>query len=148
MDRKTIGAAMAVLALGVGSCGGASKPKLTRAEFVQRADAICTKAKQQATLAAQHSKTGSSSSTFLETVRTAQHKISIELRTLTPPDALTAEYTQYKSNMTQMGTLIDRLAVSASKHDNHGVAVMNATISPFVKHNVIIARRLGFKVCT
>jgi hypothetical protein len=97
MRRNVVVAALAVVALGAGGCGG-SDP-LTRAEFVKRADAVCTRVGRE---------TERMKVNGLEGI--AAKYIALErgkadgIGALEPPDALRASVDQY------IGVLNDRTA--------------------------------------
>jgi len=100
MQRRVIVVWLAMLALGVASCGG-SKGTST-AYFTKRGNAICTKAMKQVRQGMTHG------GTVEEQFVRLQHTKIDKLGGLTPPDGLDGVYAQYKHLLSQRLNAIQR----------------------------------------
>ncbi|HEX3268727.1 MAG TPA: hypothetical protein VHQ98_12155 [Gaiellaceae bacterium] len=88
--------AVAVLAFGAAACGGGSD-RLTKSEFVTRADAICAKYEQRVRAEMRGVPAGNSAelASAIERVLPVIRKGNDELRVLSPPESLQDRYDRW-----------------------------------------------------
>ena len=139
MDRKGVGAAVAVLALGIASCGGSAA--LSRAELTKRANAIC-KHRTAKINAAQVRRKGSTTA-FMAAALPIASKSLDELAALKPPASLKSKYDQFMTGeRSQIGTVRRALAaLRAGRRPGPGESVGD------LHRQAQVTRDLGLEAC-
>jgi hypothetical protein len=143
MDRKVVGAAVAVVALVAGGCGSSSKP-LTRTAFVQRADAACRRIDAAIS---RSTRGGRGIVGFAMRLMDADSQIKGALGSLTPPKALQTSLDQYRKSLDARDAYIKQALPLVKARRFEGDRAMQARGQAIAQHQMALARRMGLKVC-
>ena len=128
-------------------CGESKSDRLTRQQYSDKADAICTKYKQK-TNALSRPATLSDLADVADQVLPLLRKARGELRALRPPQD---ELTKANAWLAQFDVIIDdvqKIRDKAKQNDRTGV---QAAATPALEHNQhanVLAAQLGMKVCS
>jgi hypothetical protein len=139
MDRKGVGAAVAVLALGIASCGGSAP--LSRTAFTKRANAICKH--RTAGIAAVRLRHRREMAAYMAAALPIASKSIDELAGLKPPPRLQAMYRAFLTGeRSQVETVRRALAaLRAGRRPGHGETV------DALHRQARITRELGLEEC-
>jgi len=135
-----------VVAAGCGG-GGSKGDRLTREQYADKADAICTKYKQK-TDALSRPATLSDLADVADQVLPLLRNARGELRALRPPQD---EQTQASAWLDQFDVIIADVEKIRDKAKQNDSAAVQAAAAPALQHNQHaneLAARLGMKVCS
>jgi len=110
MYRKVAAALVAVLALGIASCGG-SEPQLTRAQLVRRVETACAEARRVT-----ERRTGSEQGAYVKAIVAGQEVMVERIKDLNPPSAAHDRFETIKQGMQDRLDQLKTIA-SASRAD-------------------------------
>ena len=140
--------AVLILALGVG-CGGGGSERVTAAELVQRADAICsTERKSFARIQAHPPPNASVAADQTDGLIKATEQANARLRDLKPPEALQSSYDEYLEARGRVIEQMNRGKDTAQDQDSSAYGAAQAAVAREAPQRRKLARALGLRVCS
>ncbi|MBS1871561.1 MAG: hypothetical protein JSS99_18085 [Actinobacteria bacterium] len=115
MYRKVAAALVAVLALGLASCGG-SEPELTRAQLVRKVELACREAQAIAAREARAKGRAGENGAFIAGLLGGQKAVLDRIHNLNAPNSIQSEFDALKQGMQDRIDAVERVA-SASRAD-------------------------------
>jgi soluble cytochrome b562 len=137
-------AAGLVALVAVVGCGGSSGP--SKAEFVQKADAICAQTNKAHPPAAQAKSLKARGQQAAEEV-TIRKDLDTKLRDLDVPDSLKKDFDAYNSGTERVISQIDKAAKAAAAGNEGQYNVNLAQVDQIAVAREKTAIKLGFKTC-
>lgn len=148
MHRKVAAALLAVLALGVASCGGSEQRTLTRAELVRQVELACRAG--QAEMQRQPRATGSGTAGtahFLAAVLAGQRVVVARIKDYAGSGDAKADFADFKQAMQQRLALFERLARGGTANLRSGIAANQAQANALSTQIERSTQSLGIRGC-
>jgi hypothetical protein len=140
--------AVLILALGAG-CGGGGSERVTAAELVQRADAICsTERKSFARIQDHPPPNASVAADQTDELIKATEEANAKLRDLKPPEPLQSSYDEYLKARGRVIEQMNRGEDAAQDQDSTAYGAAQAAVAREAPERRKLARALGLKVCS
>ena len=133
-------------ALIAAGCGGSGEERLTRAEFVQRGNAICKKYDDR-TDALTEPKTVKDIPAFVDRATRELDAGLRELRALDPPEDLQPDLDRFVSFGEDTKALAGELKSAAAANDEQALAAASQRGDNLERRSDAVARRLGLDQC-
>jgi hypothetical protein len=145
MYRTVAAALVAVLALGVASCGGSGTTTLTRAELVRRVEVACREGQRASQKVTRASAGGRSA--FIQAILASQRTVMDRLEDLEASDAAKTDFAAFKSGVQTRLSLIQRVASADSGDQQRAMEAVRAKAEAATRRVTEAARRLGVDGC-
>jgi hypothetical protein len=143
---------MALLAFSgtaLAACGGGGSERVSAAELVQKADAICTKERSSfARVQAHPPPNASVAGNQTDELIKATEDANAQLRDLKPPEGLQSSYDSYLEARDRVIEEMNRGKDAAEDRDSTAYGAAQAAVARGASQRRKLARSLGFKVCS
>jgi hypothetical protein len=143
---------MALLAFSgtaLAACGGGGSERVSAAELVQKADAICTKERSSfARVQAHPPPSASVAADQTDELIKATQDANTQLRDLKPPEGLQSSYDSYLEARDRVIDEMNRGKDAAEDRDSAAYGAAQAAVAHGAPQRRKLARSLGFKVCS
>jgi hypothetical protein len=146
MYRKVAAALVAVLALGIASCGG-SEPELTRAQLVRRVQTACAEARTVSERQGRNNRTGDQMG-FIATIVAGQEVAVERIENLNAPAAAQDEFDTFKQGIQDRLDQLKRITSEDRADVPRAVRAVQPQIEAIGRRMAAAARRLGIEGCT
>jgi len=147
MYRKVAAALVAVLALGLASCGG-SEPELTRAQLVRKVELACREAQTIAEREArtQRARKGENMA-FVAGLLAGQKAVLDRIHNLNAPNSIQSEFDSLKQAMQDRIDAVERVA-SASRADvQRMIKAVQPQAEAAARRMEAVSNSLGIRGC-
>jgi hypothetical protein len=135
--------ALALAASVLGACGGGSK--LSRSDFLAKADALCTESNKTAPTAAPKNAKEAADQARGEV--TARVELDAKLKALAPPGEISSQFDAYNSGTQKIINLVRLQQVAAERNQMRQYATLDKRREADSAARGEVGRRIGFKVC-
>jgi hypothetical protein len=143
---------MALLAFSgtaLAACGGGGSERVSAAELVQKADAICTKERSSFVRVQSHPPPNASvAADQTDELIKATEDANTQLRDLKPPEGLQSSYDSYLEARDRVIDEMNRGKDAAEDRDSTAYGAAQAAVARGASQRRKLARALGFKVCS
>ncbi|HEY6638398.1 MAG TPA: hypothetical protein VIZ61_12010 [Solirubrobacterales bacterium] len=140
--------AIAILSPGMG-CGGGGSERVTAAELVQRADAICAKERSSfARIQAHPPPNASVAAGQTDELIKVTKDANTQLRDLKPPEGLQSSYDSYLEARDRVIDQMHRGKDAAQDQDSAAYGAAQAAVARDATQRRKLARSLGLRVCS
>jgi ElaB/YqjD/DUF883 family membrane-anchored ribosome-binding protein len=143
---------MALLALSgtaLAACGGGGSERVSGAELVQKADAICSKERSSFARVQAHAPPNASvAADQTDELIKATEDANSQLRDLKPPEGLQSSYDSYLEARERVIDEMNRGKDAAEDRDSTAYGAAQAAVSRGAPQRRNLARALGFKICS
>ena len=145
--RRLAPVLLAGAALIAAGCGGNGEERLTKAEFVERGNAICKKTAAR-TKALADPKTVADIPGFVDKATRELDAGLAELRDLDPPEELQSDLDRFIAFGEETKALAGELKSAAAAKDQQALAAASQRGDKLEQRSDAVARRLGLDACT
>jgi hypothetical protein len=142
MHRKVAVALVAVLALGIASCGGSEKT-LTRAELVRQVERACKDGQR----AGQKQARADGGSGFIRAVLASQKTVMDKIGDFNASGAAKSDFETFKDGVQTRLDVIERIAAAPRADQPRVMRAEQPTIETTSRRTQAAARRLGIDGC-
>jgi hypothetical protein len=131
------------------ACGGGGSERVTAAELVQRADAICSKERSSFARIQSHPPPNASvAAAQTDELIRATKDANTQLRDLKPPEGLQASYDRYLEARDRVIDQMNRGKDAAQDQDATTYGAAQAAVARDAPQRRKLARSLGLRVCS
>jgi hypothetical protein len=148
MHRKVAAALVAVLALGIASCGGSEQTTLTRAELVRRVELACREGQLEGQRQTRASRGANDRSTFIEAVLASQRTIMDKVDDFTASGAAKTDFDTFKAGLQTRLDGIERIASADRADQQRMIRAEQARLEAAGRRIQEAARDLGIEGCS
>jgi hypothetical protein len=145
-------APMALLAfsgMALAACGGGGSERVSAAELVQRADAICTKERTSfARIQAHPPPNASVAADQTDELLKVTQDANTQLRDLKPPEGLQSSYDRYLEARDRVIAQMNRGRDAAQDRDSAAYGAAQAAVARDAPQRRKLARSVGLRVCS
>jgi len=146
MHRKVAAVIVAVLALGLASCGG-SEPVLTRAQLASKISVACRQALAQAQREMRANARDRSGATFVNAILDDQQAVMARIKHLNPPAAAKADFDAFKQGVQQRIDIVERVKGAGRAGIQRAIASIQRQGEVVTRRVQAAARRLRVQGC-
>jgi hypothetical protein len=140
---------LAFCAMTIAACGGGGSQRVTAAELVQRADAICAKERSSfARIQAHAPPNASVAADQTDELINVTADANSQLRDLEPPEERQSSYDRYLKARQRVIDQMTRGRDAAQDQDSAAYGAAQAAVARDAPQRRKLARALGFKVCS
>ncbi|HET6448961.1 MAG TPA: hypothetical protein VFG31_07605 [Conexibacter sp.] len=146
MVRKVAVVLVAVLALGLASCGGSETTTLNRAELVRQIELACRDGQREAERQARERR-GSGNEAFVDAILTSNKVVMDKLNSVTTSGAAKADFESFKETFGRRVELIERIASTDRAAQQRAISSLQPKIEAATRTLEQSARHLGIEGC-
>ena len=147
MHRKVAAAIVAVLALGIASCGSSEGPELTKAQLVTRIEIACRSGRQATEeYARAHREDAGSALHFVSSILAGQQAVKDKVDELNAPAAEDADFDRFKQGMQDRIELLERVQSAGKADVERAMRSAQAEGEAITQRFQVAARRLGVRI--
>ncbi len=147
MYRKVAAALVAVLALGVASCGESGKT-LTRADLVRQVEAACRQGQQVTQQRGRASGRSGESVAFLTALVVGQRVVVARIKDFNGSGEAKSDFAAFKQSMQQRLALFERVQSAGSAGIQRAIRAVQAEAEAVTRRLQAAATRLGLEGCS
>lgn len=142
----TVPVVLGFVLAGCGGDGGGGGGGLSKAEYVERANAICTAAKAELGKLAQPT-TRQAADDFIVESKAISEKAVMRLRALEPPTEIAADVSRHNDLLDRQLAKVDELLAALRAGDRQRYAAVDGEIATLTRQGDDLAAKIGIDAC-
>jgi|SRR5215212_930202 len=146
MHRKVAAALVAVLALGIASCGG-SESELTRSQLANRIEKACREGQQVSAEQQRANGRSGGMTAFVDSIVAGQQALVDKTKDLNAPEAAQANFDTFKDGLQDRLDQMQRVASSGRADLQRAIREIQPKVEAISRRLMVAARRLGVEGC-